>query len=383
MESIGIKLRTTRELRGYSIEQISRDTNIAKLYLVALEEEDFNVFPGEPYVLGFLKNYSEYLNLNSDEMVNLYKNMILQEQPIPMEELIVRKTRKFPTILVLVIAIIAGLGVGGYFLYPTLLSSREERAVLREKQKTEAAENANAFILKEEVVERRFNEGQVILATVKGITYRLALAAVAEDSLVLDVSGKMKEIAAGQEQVLDLDDDSEAELKIFLREVNTKEKTVVLRLDRFIQSSIPTGVQEALAPAEPGAPAPGQTAAVSLPSLGSTNIASRRQSPTVIMEANAPQPFTVSAVFRGYCLFRYVSDGQIRDERYFHKGETFELQGVEKEIRLWLSNAGSFKARIAGVETDLGKPGEVATSLITWIKDDQSGKYKLTLVPVY
>jgi branched-subunit amino acid aminotransferase/4-amino-4-deoxychorismate lyase len=76
-------------------------------------------------------------------------------------------------------------------------------------------------------------------------------------------------------------------------------------------------------------------------------------------------------------------DGQIRDERYFHKGETFELKDVEQEVRFWLSNAGSFKAKIAGIDTDLGKPGEVTTNQITWIRDEQTGKYRLTIVPVY
>ena len=62
MESFGEKLRATRENLGYSIEQIARDTHIAKKYLIALEDEDFSIFPGETYLKGFLQNYSRLFN---------------------------------------------------------------------------------------------------------------------------------------------------------------------------------------------------------------------------------------------------------------------------------------------------------------------------------
>ena len=44
------KLTSARESLGYTVEQIARDTNIAKSYLNALEHEDFSVFPGETYL---------------------------------------------------------------------------------------------------------------------------------------------------------------------------------------------------------------------------------------------------------------------------------------------------------------------------------------------
>ena len=93
MESIGDKLRSQREQKGYSIEQIARDTNIAKRYLEALEVEDFTVFPGDPYLIGFLRNYSDYLGIDPEEMVSLYKNFQIQSQPVPMDELLVSKDR--------------------------------------------------------------------------------------------------------------------------------------------------------------------------------------------------------------------------------------------------------------------------------------------------
>ncbi|MFW5843595.1 MAG: helix-turn-helix domain-containing protein, partial [Spirochaetota bacterium] len=87
MESIGEKLKTARKEKGYSLDQVSRETHIAKRFVEALEEEDFDAFPGEPYLIGFLKTYSIFLDLDPQEMVNLYKSFKLQEQPAPIDEL--------------------------------------------------------------------------------------------------------------------------------------------------------------------------------------------------------------------------------------------------------------------------------------------------------
>ena len=94
MESIGEKLRKAREQLGRSVEEIARETNITKRYIVALENEDFDAFPGEPYLVGFLRTYAETLGLSSDEVVALYKNFKIQEQPLPMDELIQKPNRK-------------------------------------------------------------------------------------------------------------------------------------------------------------------------------------------------------------------------------------------------------------------------------------------------
>ena len=85
MEALGEKLKTTREQKGFTFDQIARDTNITRRYLEALEKEDFSQFPGEPYLLGFLRNYGEYLGLDVQELISAYRTIKLQEQPIPVD----------------------------------------------------------------------------------------------------------------------------------------------------------------------------------------------------------------------------------------------------------------------------------------------------------
>jgi len=64
------KLKEARLAAGYSIQQVADHLNIKKQYLVALEEGDLQVIPGEVYAEGYLKIYSKYLGVqiaNLDE----------------------------------------------------------------------------------------------------------------------------------------------------------------------------------------------------------------------------------------------------------------------------------------------------------------------------
>lgn len=72
--SIGEILREAREKRGLSLSDVENETKIRSKYLAALESEDFKEIPGDAYVLGFLRNYARFLNLDSDQIVNSYKS---------------------------------------------------------------------------------------------------------------------------------------------------------------------------------------------------------------------------------------------------------------------------------------------------------------------
>ena len=74
MKSIGEHLKTAREEKGFSFDQVVHDTNISREYIHALEEDNFDFFPAEAYLIGFLRNYSEYLGLDPSKMVGIYKN---------------------------------------------------------------------------------------------------------------------------------------------------------------------------------------------------------------------------------------------------------------------------------------------------------------------
>lgn len=111
-ETAGNLLKNAREEKNIPLSQAARETNITSRHLKSLEENNFSVFPGETYVIGFLRKYSDYLEINSSDVIQLYKGSQLIEKEPPIEEL-TRPTvtpldhmRKFliPGIVVLLIA---------------------------------------------------------------------------------------------------------------------------------------------------------------------------------------------------------------------------------------------------------------------------------------
>ena len=376
MESIGEKLRTQREQKGLSIEQVARDTNIAKRFLHALESEDFSAFPGETYLLGFLRNYTDYLGLDQEEMVNLFRNFKIQEQPIPMDELLVKKKPRIPITIIAGVVVVVGLIIGGYFLYPVIFS--RDRQSRPEVETEKPSGEGQRYELTDEILERRFVEKDTVVIPFKEQEYEIVLSDIA-DNLTLTVPGGTNVLRIGDERAIDLDGDAKMDVKVFLTDIDAsgEDPAVVLRFDRFVKTvtSPSNGTIEEISPEVEGV---SSTATV----IGSTTSASREERNVFITRANRPEPFSVAVVFRGYCLFRYFIDREIREERYFHKGETTTLD-VGREVGLWISNAGNVTARVAGVQVEMGRPGEVTAKVIRWVEDDESSQSVLEMIPLY
>lgn len=71
--TVGRLLRQTRNTHGQTIEGISQLLRIRKIYLEAIENDDYDVLPGGPYGLGFVKSYAEHLGLDGKEILRRYR----------------------------------------------------------------------------------------------------------------------------------------------------------------------------------------------------------------------------------------------------------------------------------------------------------------------
>ncbi len=368
MESIGEKLRSRRTEEGYSINQVSRDTNIAKAYLEALESEDFLAFPGEPYLIGFLRNYSEYLGLDVDEMISLYRNFKIQEQPVPMDELIMRRGPS-PVIIVLIVLLVAGaLGAAGFFLYPKLMLSGggvekpAEAAVSEPAAEDEPVVSGGpVFAFNDEIVEQRF-ESDTAVEFSQGSDSRRFVILLEDDAVVLAAAAGNISLKLGEEKDVDLNGDGDMDLKVLVRDIDTSAATAVLRLDKSVY-----------VPRQP------RVEASDLP-VGSTQVASRTLEPRVLYRASSPEVITMTIGFRGNSLFRYAVDNDPREERFFQKGEALRLS-FSNSLRIWASNGGVIQGRLKGEDVPLGRSGQIVVWLLKWRITD--GKYELVLNPVY
>ncbi len=73
MASIGNSLREARQRKGLSLADVEEMTKIRTHYLKALEDESFELLPGNTYVVGFLRTYARTLGLDAQELVQEFK----------------------------------------------------------------------------------------------------------------------------------------------------------------------------------------------------------------------------------------------------------------------------------------------------------------------
>jgi cytoskeleton protein RodZ len=73
MADIGATLREARMSAKIDINEVERRTKIRAKYLRALENEEWNLLPGEVYVKSFLRTYGDYLGLDSRQLIDDYK----------------------------------------------------------------------------------------------------------------------------------------------------------------------------------------------------------------------------------------------------------------------------------------------------------------------
>ena len=371
MESIGEKLRLARERNNLTIEQVARETHVAKRFLKGLEEEDFSVFPGETYAMGFLRSYSEYLGLDAEELIGIYRNIKIQEQPLPMNELLVSRPR-LPSMRVIMIAIAAVLllAAAGYLVY---------RAAARGTSSTSAAQKAapgtNAdFVFQDEVRTQWFSQGDGIVVPMGGKNYRILVVSVGT-TLVLKVPGGTVEMGLGKERFIDLQGDSKPDLKIVWNDTDSAQKRANLGLYRTSGPAADAAVAAA-------ADTAGTIVPAALPSGAGGPLRNDAFKTIALAQAGQAGLFTLDFTFKNDCLFRYMVDDKDREDRFFQKGEQFTIDTARRQVTIWLSNAGAARMRIQGKDFELGGLGQVATRMIAWRKDPNAGGYVLEITPL-
>jgi cytoskeleton protein RodZ len=81
---IGASLREARIKRGLSPADVHKAIRIRDRYLQALEDERWELLPGDAYVKGFLRTYADFLGLDGNLCVDEYSSRFgeREEQPL-------------------------------------------------------------------------------------------------------------------------------------------------------------------------------------------------------------------------------------------------------------------------------------------------------------
>ncbi|MCL2720992.1 MAG: helix-turn-helix domain-containing protein [Treponema sp.] len=363
MESLGEKLKSARLEKGLSFDQISRETNISIRYLEALETENFNAFPGEPYVIGFLKNYGEYLDLDVQKVLSLYRALRIQEQPVPVEQLL-KNPIKLPGFVIPLGIILLVLCAGSWGIYQLILYNQNHRTA-----NTQVNQSSSEYLMEGNFFERRLYRNDSVLISLDNEIYKMELSSLGETVSIRTPSG-LRNMDLGQEIIIDLNNDGIPDLRINLVDFvkNNADMGALLHFI-LIDSDVYTGA-DINQITNTTAPAP-------------VNAAS---SVTIIPGTPSAYPFTLQVVFQGYNMFRWEilneRDRRGTNQRYFQRAEQLDIQ-AQNGIRIWTSNAQAARFQVIGggrvYPVEIGASGEVVVTDIRWVRDDEN-RFRLILM---
>jgi len=97
--SIGAELKARREGRGLTIGHASKQTHIKARYIQAIEAMQPDALPSLGYVLGFVRTYAGYLDMDGEIAVKRYKEDVAAPKLLGWREraiLIPRREIKLP-----------------------------------------------------------------------------------------------------------------------------------------------------------------------------------------------------------------------------------------------------------------------------------------------
>ena len=359
MESFGEILKIAREKRELDLEKVSHDTSISIEYIRALEMEQTDVFPGEPYLVGFLRNYAEYLNLDAKYLIQLYRSKKIQEAPIPPGLLRDEKTFPWKIVLPLGIALSILVGLGLFFFIRHI--NNDSGVELLEK-----TDEVQIFTLTSVPIQKRVYENDIISVMLASGQVEL-LVEKTKEQLVLGTPNGKQQVQLGEEVKLDIDSVQGPDIVIFVSDIAKNDASRGAEIRMFALSETETREQP-----------------LSLDGIPLITEVDKNLSQSIIFDGTRAYPFTVNITFRGSCLFRSHADNKDIIEDYFSAGDLQTIT-AQNGVRVWMSNANALKIQVIGDgkthDLDVGRPGQVLVQDIKWVKDID-GRFKLMVLLV-
>lgn len=75
ISGFGARIKAERERQGFDLDAVAEETKIRKMYLNALEEEDFAVLPARVYATGFVRRYARFLKMDPEVLVSEFQSL--------------------------------------------------------------------------------------------------------------------------------------------------------------------------------------------------------------------------------------------------------------------------------------------------------------------
>ncbi len=347
-QTLGEFFQEARKEKAISIDEIVRDTNIPKKYLEAIESDNFEVFPGETYAMGFISNYAEALEVDHELAIALYKRQMKIEQDAPIEELVGRKRNSWLENN----NIIIGVGASALLLIIIIVF------ILGRHQGEEGSPGApNSYYYSfddiNKVTSQKFKAGDSILITNDTKTIDMEILKIEPSrSLLFRISNKSYKINISELLSVDSDNDGTNDLGIELVSAKPKEAKLALTLLREMPD---------------------------LAEISNKNEAANKYSEYIVSESEylvspSKGPVNIKIVSQGAGFLSYAPDG--RDEKQMIVNNNTSLSiSFTNSLLLYLGNSGAVKIILGNKEDAGGGWGEVGKSFFYW--KPKSGQFSL------
>lgn len=366
MSDVGNILYEARKKKGVDLSQVELDTNIEKSYIEALEHEDYKKIPAEAYIIGFLRNYSEYLGLDPNEIVRQYKNVKVEVVEVPQEILIPQKKSpviKIALLIFLAVFIVSVVYLGLMLFLGYFSKSRQADDVKNiAKEKVENRQTREYDLSQDVQFDEEMFKGDRIKARIEEQDYIITVLQT-HPVLKLGVADKGERIIEPTETTaFDLDDDGIMDIEVTAKTIAKDDNSAVSVL---VVGSSDVGKDRTLQ-------ASAQDDGILFPDR------QKKNEKTYFTGAQA-YPIQLNVEFSGYCFFRVDVDKQTRTERFYKKGDRLDNIRAQNGFRLWASNALAIKCKLngGGVEKDLGvmgRAGEVIVKDFKWVQGERTRK---------
>ena len=132
LKDIGLILKTERKKKGYSKEEIYKETKISIMNVEALEKGDFENLPHPVYTRAFIKTYAEFLGLDPKELIEVFDSHYGTNQPRhkkfdSLKEVDGIKSKKWIAISILVLILFIVVCIIFFKKHTNIYSQREEK----------------------------------------------------------------------------------------------------------------------------------------------------------------------------------------------------------------------------------------------------------------
>ncbi|MCL1912152.1 MAG: helix-turn-helix domain-containing protein [Leptospirales bacterium] len=340
-----------------SIKEVSQDTNISAIYVEALEKENFEIFPGETYLIGFLRSYSDYLKLDPETILTTYKGYKIGESATPLEELtkparqdlgasLVQFLTKYKSIAIVIILVVVVFALfKGISLFSKLYVPTDGTVVSENPPAEKKRDNITNIQLQNDRATALVyvNETVQFLVDNKEVVFRIK--EIKDNSVVVEIlPGNKSEVMAMEQTVVFNLPPAPREVKMTLKGLTPERAKIFIELgDKLIADTNPV---------EPNQDTSGSDVAnTSVNALNPKNL-------KIVFEAT----------FSERSFLEVYIDGVQKFRKFVNPDTHQRWEGVEF-IQIKVGNAGGMKAKINGRDYSFGKSGQVVNKMVTWKKD--------------